>query len=59
MSGYGMDEDLKKSAEVGFSDHIVKPADFAQLERAIRRVREHGMGRESQPLKTVRVEQLI
>lgn len=38
MSGYGMDEDLRKSREAGFSDHIVKPANVAELERAIRRV---------------------
>ncbi len=38
MSGYGMDEDLRKSREAGFSDHIVKPANVAQLERTIRRV---------------------
>ena len=38
MSGYGMDEDLRKSREAGFEDHIVKPANVAQLERAIRRV---------------------
>jgi PAS domain S-box-containing protein len=38
ISGYGMDEDLRKSREAGFSDHIVKPANAAQLERSIRRV---------------------
>jgi len=38
MSGYGMDEDLRKSREAGFSDHIVKPPNFVQLERMIRRV---------------------
>jgi PAS domain S-box-containing protein len=38
MSGYGMDEDLRKSREAGFSDHIVKPANVAQLERSIRRI---------------------
>lgn len=38
MSGYGMDEDLRKSREAGFSDHIVKPANASQLERSIRRV---------------------
>jgi CheY-like chemotaxis protein len=43
MSGYGMDEDLRKSREAGFSDHIIKPANVAQLERTIRRV----MNRES------------
>ena len=38
MSGYGLDEDLRKSREAGFSDHVVKPANVAQLEQAIRRV---------------------
>lgn len=38
MSGYGMDDDLRKSREAGFSDHIVKPTNIAQLERTIRRV---------------------
>jgi CheY-like chemotaxis protein len=38
MSGYGMDEDVRKSREAGFSEHVVKPADAAQLERVIRRV---------------------
>jgi PAS domain S-box-containing protein len=38
MSGYGLDEDLRKSREAGFSDHVIKPANVAQLEQAIRRV---------------------
>ena len=38
MSGYGMDEDVRTSREAGFSEHIVKPANVAQLERTIRRV---------------------
>jgi CheY-like chemotaxis protein len=38
MSGYGTDEDIRKSQEAGFSDHIVKPANIGELERAIRRV---------------------
>jgi PAS domain S-box-containing protein len=37
MSGYGMEEDLRKSREAGFSEHIVKPANVVQLKRAIRR----------------------
>jgi PAS domain S-box-containing protein len=40
MSGYGMDEDLRKSREAGFSDHIVKPVNLAQLEQAIHRAAE-------------------
>jgi signal transduction histidine kinase len=36
------DEDLRKSREAGFSDHIVKPANGTQLERTIRR--DSGIG---------------
>jgi len=42
MSGYGMDEDVRKSREAGFSDHIVKPPNFVELEQMIRRVAEQG-----------------
>jgi PAS domain S-box-containing protein len=35
MSGYGMEEDLRKSFEAGFSEHLVKPVDISSLERAI------------------------
>ncbi len=38
MSGYGMEEDLRKSSDAGFSEHLVKPLDFARLERVIRQV---------------------
>jgi CheY-like chemotaxis protein len=38
MSGYGMDEDIKKSEEAGFAEHLVKPINIAQLEDAIRRI---------------------
>jgi PAS domain S-box-containing protein len=41
MSGYGMEEDLKKSRDAGFSDHIVKPASLSQLERSIDRLRKN------------------
>jgi PAS domain S-box-containing protein len=51
LSGYGMDEDLRKSREAGFSDHIVKPASVAQLERSIRRLGKNMMSCESQPLR--------
>ncbi|MCA1658164.1 MAG: response regulator, partial [Verrucomicrobiaceae bacterium] len=35
LSGYGMDEDLRRSQEAGFAAHLTKPIDFAQLERAL------------------------
>ena len=38
MSGYGMDEDVRRSREAGFSEHLVKPIDVSQLITAIRRV---------------------
>lgn len=38
MSGYGMEEDIRRSFEAGFSEHLVKPLDFPVLERAIRRL---------------------
>ncbi|MES2707401.1 MAG: PAS domain S-box protein [Verrucomicrobiota bacterium] len=38
MSGYGMEDDLRRSREAGFREHIVKPIRIAQLEEAIHRV---------------------
>jgi hypothetical protein len=38
MSGYGMEEDVSRSYEAGFTEHLVKPIDLAQLIAAIRRV---------------------
>jgi two-component system CheB/CheR fusion protein len=38
MSGYGMDEDIRKSLEAGFSAHLVKPVDIASLEQTIHRL---------------------
>lgn len=38
MSGYGMEEDMRKSREAGFSDHLVKPVDVERLHQVIQRV---------------------
>lgn len=38
LSGYGMEEDLRRSREAGFSSHLVKPVDFDQLRRALREI---------------------
>jgi PAS domain S-box-containing protein len=38
MSGYGMDEDLRRSREAGFTEHLVKPVDMPLLLAAIKRV---------------------
>jgi PAS domain S-box-containing protein len=38
LSGYGMDEDLRQSKEAGFITHLVKPIEFAQLDRVIKQL---------------------
>lgn len=38
MTGYGMEEDLRESRLAGFEEHLVKPVDLPQLQRAIARV---------------------
>jgi CheY-like chemotaxis protein len=38
LSGYGMEEDIRRSAEAGFREHLTKPVDFDRLAGAIRRV---------------------
>lgn len=38
MSGYGMEEDVRKSHDAGFSEHLVKPMKIPQLIAAIRRL---------------------
>jgi PAS domain S-box-containing protein len=35
MSGFGMEQDVRKSHEAGFSEHLVKPVDASRLEDAI------------------------
>lgn len=38
MSGFGMDEDIRKSSAAGFGEHLVKPVDALRLQHAIERV---------------------
>jgi CheY-like chemotaxis protein len=35
-TGYGSPEDRKKAREAGFDAHLVKPAELADLEKALR-----------------------
>ena len=39
VSGYGQTEDQRRSREVGFDYHLIKPADFAELEKILECVR--------------------
>jgi two-component system CheB/CheR fusion protein len=38
MSGFGMEPDLRRSAEAGFSEHLIKPVTIPRLLAAIRRI---------------------
>ncbi|WP_437642546.1 CheR family methyltransferase [Sorangium sp. So ce854] len=38
LSGYGMEEDRRKSTRVGFLEHLIKPVSFRDLEASIQRV---------------------
>ncbi len=42
LSGYGMEEDLRKSKDAGFADHLVKPVSVAHLRAVIERVAGNG-----------------
>ncbi|HEX2972380.1 MAG TPA: response regulator, partial [Tepidisphaeraceae bacterium] len=37
LSGYGMEEDVRKSREAGFAEHLVKPVDLHVLEAVVER----------------------
>jgi CheY-like chemotaxis protein len=38
LSGYGMEEDVRRSQEAGFLRHLTKPVDLQMLKAAIRQV---------------------
>jgi signal transduction histidine kinase/ActR/RegA family two-component response regulator len=40
LSGFGMDADVAKSHDAGFSEHLTKPINLDRLEQAIRRLLE-------------------
>lgn len=42
MSGYGMEEDIRRSLEAGFSEHLVKPVSLLSLQQAIHRLASGG-----------------
>jgi signal transduction histidine kinase len=45
LSGYGMDEDIRRSKEAGFIDHLTKPINFSRLERLIAETGKLSAGR--------------
>lgn len=38
LSGFGMEEDIRKSKEAGFTEHLIKPINFQKLQDVIRNV---------------------
>jgi PAS domain S-box-containing protein len=46
LTGWGQDEDRRRSREAGFDHHITKPVDFADLQRVLAEVE---LGREAAP----------
>ncbi|HSU67445.1 MAG TPA: response regulator [Tepidisphaeraceae bacterium] len=38
LSGFGMEEDVRKSKEAGFTEHLIKPINFQKLQAVIREV---------------------
>jgi CheY-like chemotaxis protein len=38
LSGFGMEEDVRRSKEVGFAEHLTKPISFQKLQTIIERL---------------------
>ena len=49
VTGYGMEEDLRRSGEAGFVDHLIKPITFARLESALDRFFDRRSSAEARP----------
>jgi CheY-like chemotaxis protein len=41
LSGFGMDEDIERSRDAGFSDHLTKPVSIDRLQAAISELEAH------------------
>ena len=52
LSGYGMEEDVRRSGEAGFSHHLVKPVDLNKLDSIIQAVPFPSSDGESAPKLT-------
>ena len=47
VTGYGRDDDVRRSREAGFDDHLVKPVDLATLQRITARQTERRNSRDA------------
>jgi CheY-like chemotaxis protein len=48
ITGWGQEEDQRRAIEAGFSHHLTKPVDLAQLEHVLRGAHA-ALARESSP----------
>ena len=48
LTGYGMEEDIRRSRSAGFTAHMTKPIDFVKLEVMIQQVTAHKTPRRSE-----------
>ena len=48
LTGYGMEEDIVRSREAGFTAHMTKPIDFAKLKALIRQIASCGTVQEQE-----------
>ncbi|WP_422928734.1 PAS domain S-box protein [Singulisphaera sp. PoT] len=46
LSGFGTEDDLRKSGEAGFVAHLIKPVDFPTLDAAIRQIAQLARGQQ-------------
>jgi len=54
LSGYGMEEDIRRSREVGFSHHLVKPVDLNKLDLLIQQAPLGDVAVASVPVETAK-----
>jgi CheY-like chemotaxis protein len=47
LSGFGMEEDILRSIEAGFSEHLTKPVSFQKLSDAISRLTSESVSQET------------
>ena len=41
LTGFGMEEDIAKSRDAGFTDHLTKPINFQRLQAVVQKIAEH------------------
>ncbi len=53
LTGYGLEADRQRSREAGFDHHLVKPADFDEIEKILESISQDGGRREAAAAPTI------